>query len=103
MIRERLLALHLLQVAFKARGLLFMVRRPVAELSPLAFIPLYNTLVRLEYYMQVYWPNPIAGVICLVTGLIKKFICFIRRKAATAWLCALYSLLDEGLDRILFS
>ncbi len=108
MIRERLLILHLLQVAFKARSLLFMVRQPVAELSPSAYIPLYNTLVQLHDYMQVYSPNSIAGVICLkriqrlVAGLIEKFICFIRRKAATAGLCTLYSFFNGGLDRFLF-
>ncbi len=85
-----------------------MVRRPVAELSPSAYIPLYKTLVRLHYYMQVYWPNPTAGVICLkriqwlVTGLIEKFLCFIRQKATTTGFSALYSLFYGGLDRFLF-
>ncbi len=50
------------KAASKARLMLFIVRRPLAELSVAAFAPIYSTLDRphLEYDMQACSPNLVA-------------------------------------------
>ncbi len=53
---------HCQEAAFKARRMLFMIRRSFIELSVSSFAALYNTLVRphLEYAMQACSPNLVA-------------------------------------------
>ncbi len=68
--------MHCKEAASKARRMLFMMRRPFAELS--AFAVIYNLLVRphLEYAMQACSPNLVADADCLSAnpaGLVKGF------------------------------
>ncbi len=60
-------SLHWKEAASKARRMLFMIRRSLAELSVLPFGALYNKLVKphLEYAMQACSPNFIADADCL--------------------------------------
>ncbi len=86
-------SIHCKEAAFKARWMLFVIRRLFAELSVSAFAPIYNTLAwpHLEYAMQACSSNLVAEAYrlerthWLVTRLVKGF----RRLPYEELLCRL--------------